>query len=147
MIIQKIDKIISFNSTQTEWTIGSDTLPDQVTASCSLVLPSTACIKLTADSYMTVLSKSGWVETYNNVDGLPDLAPFSHLTAFALKEGGVMKKEADWYVNTNCVVAISSSVYGVVDGTTYYDVKLTFKSGLSYCLVCDENVEMQQNSL
>ena len=39
------------------------------------------------------------------------------------------------------------SKYGVVDGTTYYDVKLTFKSGLSYCLVCDENVEMQQNSL
>src|SRR5574344_1281503 len=141
MVIQKINKVVSFTSTQTEWTIDSDTLPDQVTASCSLVLPSTACIKLTADNYMTVLSKSGCVETYNNVDGLPDL------TAFALKEGGVMKKEADWYVNTNCVVAISSSVYGVVDGTTYYDVKLTFESGLSYCLVCDENVEMHQNSL
>lgn len=33
--IQKIDKIISFNSTETEWTVDSDTLPDQVVASCS----------------------------------------------------------------------------------------------------------------
>jgi hypothetical protein len=145
--IQKIDKIISFNSTETEWTVDSDTLPDKVVASCSLVLPSTACIKLTADNYMTVLSKSGWVETYNNVDSLPDLAPFCHFAAFAPKKGKVMKKDADWYVNTNCVVAVSSSVYGVVDGITYYDVKFTFESEMSYCFVCNENVELHQDSL
>ena len=101
--IQKIDKIISFNSTETEWTVDSDTLPD--------------------------------------------LAPFCHFAAFAPKKGKVMKKDADWYVNTNCVVAVSSSVYGVVDGITYYDVKLTFESEMSYCFVCNENVELHQDSL